>query len=91
MRLMADLPSAEVVSTATPAPTPSHITDDAARGVIVPAVATGILFTGVAPASIASITDGSWLPAVICAIVEDPIAVLARRDRRDDGVRLHSD
>jgi hypothetical protein len=69
----------------------SHIADDAARNVIVPAVAAGILFTGITSARIARIADGTRPPSVIRAILEDEVAVFARRNRGDDGARLHSD
>lgn len=69
----------------------SQVADDAARSVIVPAVAAGILLARETSARIAGIADGTRPPAVILAILEDEVAVFAPRNRGDDGARLHSD
>lgn len=69
----------------------SQVADDAARSVIVPAVAAGILLARETSARIAGIADGTRPPAVILAILEDEVAVFASRNRGDDGARLHSD
>src|SRR5262245_24186443 len=83
--------SAQTMSAARRPSRASQIADDAARSVIVPAVAAGILLAREASARIAGIADGTRLPAVLRAIIEDVVAVFASRNRGDDGARLHGD
>src|SRR6187399_3322822 len=69
----------------------SQVADDATRSMVVPAVTAGILFAGITSSRIAGITDGTRLPAVCLAVLENKIAVFAPRNRRDTCARLNSD
>lgn len=70
-------------------PLRSHVADDAARSVIVPAVAAGIFLARKTSSRIAGIADGTRFPAVCLTIRENKVTIFTSRNRGDDGTRLH--